>query len=134
MIAGNNNLAISVVQLVKGMEKAFLGVLLAADKVDVVNQQHINTSILFAEFPGFPLLDGIYKLIGKLLGADIKHPKLAGEGNMTNGMQQVGLAQTHIPTYKQGVMAASRVFRYPQGTGISQAVIVADDEGIKGIF
>ena len=37
-VAGDGNLAIPVMQLVKGVAKALLGLLLTADKADVINQ------------------------------------------------------------------------------------------------
>ena len=74
-------------EIVKGVDKAFLGLPLAADKVDVVNQQHINTSIFIAEFSCFSLLNSIYKLISKLLGANIEYLNMTGQSHMTNSMQ-----------------------------------------------
>ena len=60
------------------MEEDFLCLLLTGDKVDVIYQQHINTSVSVVEFLRFPLLESSYKLVSKLLSTDIKHLKTTG--------------------------------------------------------
>ena len=69
------------------MEEALLCLLLAADKVDVINQQHISLSIFIAEFLCFLLPNSIYKLVSKLFTANTNYLNMAGLSHMTNRLQ-----------------------------------------------
>ena len=69
------------------MEKTLLGLPLTADKVKIINEQHINTSKLIAEFGGFSLLNSTDELVGKALGANIEYLNMAGLSYMTDGVQ-----------------------------------------------
>ena len=71
-------------QLIKGMEKAFLCLLFAADKLDVINQQHSGISVFMVKIFGFPFPDGGYKIIGKLLGADTDYRNIIGCRSVAN--------------------------------------------------
>ena len=132
-VTGNHNLAVGVVQLIKGMEKAFLGLFLAADELDVVNQQHAHAPVLIAEFLRPPLAYGRYELVGELLGADTDHPDMVAQRRLPDGVQEVGLAQAYSTIDKEGIIAAPRALGYRQGGGTSQAVAAAFNEGIEHI-
>ena len=74
-------------QLIKGMEKALLRLLLATDEVNIINHQQVNTSIFVAEIVCFSLTNGTDEVIGKLLTADVEHPHLACLSHMADGLQ-----------------------------------------------
>jgi len=46
-------------QRVEGMEKFFLNALLAREKLDVVNQQHVGLTMFFAERDQLVVLDRV---------------------------------------------------------------------------
>jgi hypothetical protein len=121
------------VQLVESMEEALLGLLLAADELDVVYQQDINIAELAAELFGAPPPDGADELVGELLGADVEGAEVVGAGGVVDGVQQVGLAQPHPAVEEEGVIALTGVFGGAQRGGVGQAVAVADDEGVEGV-
>ena len=115
-------------QFIEGVEKALHGLFLAADKLDIINQQHVNISVFIAELVSFPLPDGTNELIGKLLGADTNHFNMARQSCMPDGVQEMGLAQSHPSVNKQRIVGGSRFLGHSQGSGISQLVAVADDK------
>ena len=79
-------------QLIKGVEKAFFGLLLAADELNVVNQQDIHIPVFVVEGFILPLVKSGDELVGKPLGADIEHLIVFRQGGMPDGVQQMGLA------------------------------------------
>ena len=135
-IAGQSDLAVGVPQFVEDMEETFLSGLFAADKLDIIDQQHIRIAVFIAEFLGFPLADSrIDKLVGKLLGTDIITRMPFVSCGIADGIQKMGLAQPYPAVdIKRIITARSRLFRGAAGSGKSQAVAVADHKGIKGIF
>ncbi|MBA7703588.1 hypothetical protein ES703_112374 [subsurface metagenome] len=77
-IASDGNLVIIIMKLVKGVEKAFLGLLFTTNKVDVINQQHINISVFVPEILSFSTSDSDYELISIMLSANIEGLGITG--------------------------------------------------------
>jgi len=65
-------------QFVKGVEETLLSLLLAADKLDVVNQQDIGASVLIAELLCLSLLNSADKLVGELFTTSVAYPEALG--------------------------------------------------------
>ncbi|MBA7470928.1 hypothetical protein ES707_06218 [subsurface metagenome] len=105
-------------QLVEGVEEALLGLLLAADKLDIIYQQHINKAVFSAELAGAPGLDGTDELVGELLGADIERLDVFGLRQVIYGVHEVALAQAHTPVDEQRIVAGSRLFGDAAGGGV----------------
>ena len=61
---------------VKGMEKFFLGLLLASDELDVVYDQEINGAVNGTEALGPLLAEGAYEIVGKFFRAAVEHAEL----------------------------------------------------------
>ena len=115
-------------QLVEGVEEAFLGLFLAADKVDVVDEQHAQVPVFAAELLGLPLPYGGDKLVGKLLGADAEHCHVPGQGHLPDGVQKVGLPQPRPAVDKERVIAQPRLLGNCLRRGKGQPVALAHHE------
>ena len=66
-VRGQDNLVPGTVQVVEGVEEAFLGLLLAAHELHVVDQQHLNAAVTAAKVLGGAVADGRYEIVGELL-------------------------------------------------------------------
>ncbi|MBA7704109.1 hypothetical protein ES703_112909 [subsurface metagenome] len=77
-VAGDDDLAIGVVELIERVEETFLGLLLAADEMNIVNEEHADAAVLVAEFLGSLLAQGADELIGELLGAGADNVDMVG--------------------------------------------------------
>ena len=85
-VACDGDLTVISVQLVKGIEEVLLGTFLAAEELDIINQQHINTAVLVAEFPCPVFTDSADQLVGELLGANVEYFKSASYRGMPDSM------------------------------------------------
>ena len=79
------------------MKKFFLGLLFAADELNVVNQEQINCPVFIFEFIDGAGFNGGHKIVGELLAGDISHPQIrrAVKKLVADGLQKMGLAQAH---------------------------------------
>src|SRR5262249_56345481 len=73
-IRGEDDLAMTLVQVVERVEELLLGAFLAGDEVDVVDQEEIDVAVLGAEFCGSVVTDGVDQLVGEALGGEVEKP------------------------------------------------------------
>ena len=121
-------------KLVEGVEKALLGLLLAADEVNIVDEEHADAAVLVAELLGIPIAQGNQELIGELFGGGADNVNVVGRGGMPDGMQKVGLAQPRSGVNEQRIIAVARVLGDGQGGGPGKSIAAAFDEEVKDIF
>ena len=62
-----HDLAAGFVQVVEGMEKFLLGLLLAGDELHVIHQQQVGLAVFFPHFGGFALPDGVHQLVRQVI-------------------------------------------------------------------
>ena len=96
-------MSVCVVQLVEGMKEALLGLLFAADEMDIINEQHADTSVFIAELLGALLAEGTHELVGELLGTGANHVNVVGKCHLSDSVEQVGLTQAGTSVYKRGL-------------------------------
>ena len=120
-------------QAVERMEELFLGRLFARDKLDIVHQQDIDRAVLGAELVGGAVANGVDNIIGELLRGDVEHRQPGLHPLMADGVQEVGLAQSHAAIEEERVVRLARCLRDGQGGCVCQAVAAAHDKGIEGI-
>ncbi len=70
-VAGQDNLLVRFVQRVERVEKFLLDALLAGEKLDVVNQQHVRLAIFFAECGELVVLKGVNVFVGEFFRGNI---------------------------------------------------------------
>ena len=116
------------------MEKLLLGLLLAGDKLHVVHQQQRRLAIFLPELGVLALPDGGHQLVGEVVALDIDdlrvRPVLLQP--VSDGVEQVSLAQTRVPIDEQGVIVGAGPFGHGVGGGIGQLVAGAHHIGLKG--
>ena len=72
-VARKDDLLVAVMQGAEGVEKLFLGALLAGEELDIVDHQDIGLAVALTEGDQGVILDGVDKLVGELLAAEINH-------------------------------------------------------------
>jgi len=134
-VAGQDNLLVTVVQGIEGVEKLFLGTLLAREELDVVDHQHIGLAVFLAEFHESTVLDGIDELIGELLAGEIDDlgRLLVLEDVVTDSLQEVGLAQAAAAVDEEGVVGLRGGLRHGHGRTVRKLVVRTNDEGFEGV-
>ncbi len=82
------------------------------------------------------VLDAINIFVGEFFGGNVSHAGALGlVGNvLADGVKQVRFSQTDAPVEEQRVVGLARRLRHRQRGGISEVVVVADDERIKSVF
>ena len=121
-------------QRVEGVEEFFLRALFAGNELHVVHQQHVDVAIGLAELFLAGRTYRVDEVVGELLRRDIHHEQPTLLLHVTDGVQQVCLAQTNAAVDDQWVVGVCGIVRDRLRGRMGQAVAVADDEGAKRIF
>ena len=80
-IARNHNLFLAVVQLIERMEKFFLRALLIAEKLNVVDEQHIGGPVALAQLRHALQTDAGHHFIGEALTRSVDNPHTRAVGH-----------------------------------------------------
>lgn len=106
LVGSHDNLLLQLVQMVEYLEESFLCLrLVAGNKLDIVNDEHIHRLIKPVEIIEVVALDSLHVLLVEGVSADI-NDDLVGEidlGLNTDSVDQVRLAQSNIGVDKQRV-------------------------------
>ena len=137
LVAGHDDVFPGFVQSIESVEKLNLHLLLAFDKLNIINQQHIGITIFAAEIIVFIFLDGVNKLIDKVFALNIQNifVGLTGHNEITDCMHQMGFAEAGSTIEKKRIeVAADRLFGNSNTGGMSKAVAAAHHEGFKTVL
>ena len=106
------------------MKKFLLGSLLSGDKLDVVDQQAVDVPELLPEFRHLVVADGIDQFIHEDLRRDIDHVQVRKkfQGLQADGVEQVGLSQSHAAVDEQRVVIFRRLLGDGRGGGMGELV------------
>ena len=93
-IAGQENLSLRIVDVIKSMEKLFLYALFPCEKLNVVNKKVVDASVPRAKFGQGVLLNGTNEFVGKFLTRNISNPtrRITVQSLMRDGMHKVSFA------------------------------------------
>ena len=129
----NHNLAALVDQGVEGVEKFFLGGILAADELDVIDHQHINGAELVLEIHRILFTQRADEPVHELFRRKIDDVALRRTFmNMPgNSVHQMGLAEADAAIQKQRIELCRGGLGDAPGGGIGKFVGLADDEVLK---
>ena len=138
-VRGDDDAFVGIMQGIEGMEELVQGSFLAAQELDVVDQEDIHLPIASVELGDLPvplggILEGVNELVGEFLGVDVSHPerRILDQGVIPDGIEQVGLAQARTAVNTERVEILPGSFGHGQGDGSRETVGVAGDEGVKG--
>ena len=88
-----------------------LGLLLAAEELHVVHQQHVGAAVALAEVGGFALADGGHEIRHEAIAADVERLQPALACPVADGVQQVRLSQPRGRVEEDGVVLFARKLR-----------------------
>ena len=123
-------------QHVKGVEKFFLCTFFSYNKLNIVDHQDIYSPVFFAQLCHGGCVtasDGFDYFVGKGFRSDIKnlHIRILLQDEVTDGMHQMRLSQTGTAVDKQRIVGISGRFRNCETGGMSEFVVIADNEGVE---
>ncbi len=101
-IAGNDYLLVRFDQRVEGVEKFLLGAVLAAEKLDIVDQQKVQRVVVLLEAVEGLVLIGANHIGNVPLGVDITDlgGRVEFEQQVTDGLNEVSFTQAHTTINK----------------------------------
>src|SRR5690242_1146724 len=109
-------------QGVKGMEKLFFGRFFAGNELHIIHQQYINLAIFCAKFLSGMEAYRVNNLVGKAIRRGIEDIQAGSLATMSNGVQQMRLAQTHATVEKEWIVGVSRGLRHRLRRRVSHLV------------
>ena len=132
-VAGEDDLFVAFEQGVEGVEEFLLGLHLAGDELDVVNEEDIGLAEAFAEASERVRLNGVDVLVDEFLTGTVHHAgagfDLAHPG--ADGLHEVGLAESAAAEDEERIVGAPGFFRDGTGGGVGEAVGGTDDEVVE---
>ena len=134
-VAGEDDLLSRFKEIVEGVEELFLDTLFAGEKLDVVDQQHVDVPVALAEFREGILLERLDELVGEFFRRKVGDPRVGvgAENGVSDGVHQVGLTEPGVTVEEQGVVGLGGGLRDGEGCGMSHLVIGPDDKGFEGV-
>ena len=125
-----------LIQGVEGVEELLLRLFLAADELDVVDDQNIHIPVFFLNILHALVPDRPYDVAGELFRGDVPGPDLAAIERLyliPDHLDQMGLAETHSPVDEEGIVFGPHLLNDRRRRAISEFVRGADDEVLGGI-
>ena len=134
-VAADDDLLGRVEERVEGVEELGLRALLAADELDVVDQQHVDVAVALAEVEDALVAERVDHLVHEPLGRHVGQPQRARllDDVVPNRMHEVGLAQPDSAVDEQRVVGPRRRLGYRPTGGVGELVGRADDEGVERV-
>ena len=117
------------------MEELLLRPLLVGQKLDVVDQQHVDRPVALAEGRHAVETDRVDQVVDELLRREVQdlQVRLPVEDAVADGVHQVRLAEAHAAVEEQRVVAVRRARRHGHRRGVGELVGAADDEGLEAV-
>ena len=132
-VGGQHDLPSGVVEGVEGVEELLLGLRLALEELDVVDEQHVDLAKAGLEASASSAGERAEELVREVLAGGAAHdqPRVVGEQQGCDRAQQVGLADAGRSADEQRVVGLRRHLGDGQRGGVRQAVAVADHELVE---
>jgi len=104
--------------------------------MDVVNQQDVGLAIFFPESDELIVLDRVDVFVREFLRRDVRDARAFSVAYdvLTDGVQQMCLAQTHAPIKEQRIIGFARRLGDSHRRRVSETVVVADDESVECVL
>ncbi len=133
-VGGEHYLPAAVVQGVERVEELLLGLRLALEELDVVDEQDVDVAKAELERVDAAAGEGGEELVGEGLAgrAADRQAVVVGDQEVGDGAEQVGLADAGRPADEQRVVCLRGQLGDGQRGGVRELVAVADDELVEG--
>ena len=134
-IARKHDLFMPVEERVEGVEKFFLRALLAAEELDVVDQEQIGLPIAFAEFHQLVVLDRVDEFVDEKLARKIHDLRvfLFRPDVLADRLHQMRLAEPDAAVNEERVVGSGRRLRDGETRGVRDLVVRPDDERFETV-
>jgi len=118
------------------MEKLFLGTNLAGNKLNVINQQYVDSSEPGSKELHPFMTERINHFIHEFFCRAIAYIQLRGSCTdcMADGIEQMTFSQANAAVNKEGIIGISRVVSYCHCGCMCKLIARAAHKEIKGIF
>src|SRR5512139_3616288 len=100
------------------MKKLLLGLLLAGDEVHVVDEQDVNGPIFAPKLLSRLHADRGDQLVGEYLGGNVDDTSALCARLASDGLEQMGLAESAAAIQKQGVVFGTRSLGHRECYGV----------------
>ena len=132
-VAGDDHLLVRFDQRIEGVEELLLGAVLAAEELDVVDQQQIQRVVVLLEAVEGLVLVGAHYVGHVLLGVNVADlgVGIAILHQVADGLKQVGLAQAHATVDEQRVVGGAGMLGDLQRGGPRELIGLAGDERVE---
>ena len=114
---------------IESVEKLFLNIFFAGNKLDIVDQNAIGVAVFVFELVNVFGPEGRDKLVAKGFGGKVADVVLRMEAEklVADGLHEVGFANANSAPDKERIVGESRVFDDALGGGESKIVAVANN-------
>ena len=118
------------------MEQFFLGLFLPRDELYIVDQKNVYIAVPVFKTHRLLVHDGVDEIVGEFLTGDIEHfgAGLLRQNEMSDGVHQMGLTQSHAAVYKQGIVGVGGGLCHRQRRRMGEPVAIAYDKCVEGVF
>ena len=118
------------------MEELLLGLHLALQELDVVDQQDVDVPVAALEGAGLVVSDAVDEVVGELLGVHVADPDPGIEvlRVVPDGVQQVGLAEPGLAVDEERVVGLGRRLGDGDRRGMGESVAGPDHERLEGVL
>src|SRR6266704_3556040 len=115
----------AVKKRIECVKEFLLGPLLAAQKLDVINQKKIGLAITLPELDQITVLDRVDELVNEEFARDIDdlHVFFLRPDVLTDGLHKMGLAQTYPAVNEQRVVRARRSLRHGKACRVRDLIV-----------
>ncbi len=116
------------------MEKLFLHLFAASQKMNVVHQENVTTAVFFTEWHKLLVLDGIDILVDEAFGGNIGNPArlVLRQEIVADRMHEMGFSKPRCPINKKRIVSATGRMRDSPTTRMSILIARPDDKAFKG--
>ena len=135
-VGGQYDLLVRLVERVEGMEEFLLRTFLAADELDIVDEQNVRIAVLAAEFRHLGKAERLDQLVGEVVAFDIAnhHVGIVLLDFVADRVEKMGFSESRVAVEEQGIVRLGRIRRDGKACRVREFVGRSDNEGIKGIL
>src|SRR6185437_4951000 len=133
-VAAQDDLVLTLEQLVEGMEELFLRALLAGEELDVIDEQRIQRAVRGLELVHGVVLQRTHHVSHEALRVHVSDTRLAVTlfDEVSDSVHEVRLAETYAAVEEQRVVGTTRILGHLQRSCLGELVALAFDEGAEG--
>src|SRR5437879_4128877 len=115
---------------IEGVEELFFGAVLAGQKLNVVDEQHVDGAVLVAELAHARGGDGTDDLVGELFRRQVDDAlaRKTVMDLMADGVHEVCFAESHTSIEEQRVVAVAWRFGNRLGSRVRELRVMPDHE------